>query len=73
MLNNTQTGTLGAWEVTRGGDIVVAIVDTGCNYRHADLINNMWNNPGELINGIDDDENGALGGWAIVTNRQCAY
>jgi subtilisin family serine protease len=47
-----------AWDVTTGGDIPVAIVDTGIYYNHSDLRNNMWHNPGEAVNGIDDDHNG---------------
>jgi subtilisin family serine protease len=33
-------------------------VDTGIDYNHADLTHNMWRNPGELPNGLDDDNNG---------------
>jgi subtilisin family serine protease len=38
--------------------LVVGVVDTGVDYRHPDLKNNMWINPGEIPNnGIDDDGN----------------
>lgn len=38
---------------------VVAVVDTGIDYNHPDLAENMWVNPGEIAgNGIDDDRNG---------------
>jgi subtilisin family serine protease len=47
-----------AWDVATGGDIPVAIVDTGVDYNHADLRNNMWRNPREPVNGVDDDQNG---------------
>jgi enediyne biosynthesis protein E4 len=49
-----------AWGVTNGSsNIVVAVIDTGINYRHEDLAANMWRNPGEIPgNGIDDDGNG---------------
>jgi subtilisin family serine protease len=47
-----------AWDVATGGDITVAVVDTGIDYTHGDLIHNMWRNPAELPNGIDDDQNG---------------
>ena len=39
--------------------IVVAVVDTGVDYDHEDLKNNMWTNPGEIPgDGIDNDGNG---------------
>jgi thermitase len=41
--------------------IIVAVVDTGVDYNHADLKNVMWTNPGEIAgNGIDDDGNGYI-------------
>ncbi len=49
-----------AWDVTTGdGDIIVAVIDTGVDYRHPDLVDNIWTNPSEVPgNGIDDDMNG---------------
>lgn len=51
-----------AWQVTTGSaDVVVAVIDTGINYRHEDLAANMWRNPGEIAgNGLDDDGNGKV-------------
>jgi len=68
-LNNTQQsgGTADAdidapeaWASTRGDrSIVVGVIDTGIDYRHSDLRENMWVNPGEVKgNGMDDDGNG---------------
>jgi subtilisin family serine protease len=35
-----------AWNVTTGtGQTIVAVIDTGVDYTHPDLINNMWVNP----------------------------
>ncbi len=49
-----------AWRITNGSaDVVVAVIDTGVNYRHEDLAANLWRNPGEIPgNGLDDDGNG---------------
>jgi hypothetical protein len=42
-----------AWKITTGSkSIVVAILDDGFCYTHADLIDNIWHNPGE--GGIDN-------------------
>ena len=39
--------------------MVVAVIDTGVDYTHADLAANIWINPGEIAgNGIDNDGNG---------------
>jgi len=57
-----------AWPLTlTPGNIIIAIVDTGVNYTHSDLNNNIWTNPGEIANNnIDDDGNGFIDdirGW----------
>ncbi len=51
-----------AWDVTIGsGGVVVAIIDTGADYGHADLNGNIWVNAGEVPgNGIDDDGDGLV-------------
>lgn len=41
--------------------IIVAIVDTGIDYEHRDLKENVWVNKNEIPrNGIDDDKNGYI-------------
>ena len=42
-----------------GKGVVIAVIDTGVDYNHKDLADNMWTNPNEIPdNGIDDDGNG---------------
>jgi subtilisin family serine protease len=59
--NNVDINAPEAWN--GGADCssqVVAVIDTGVMYDHADLATNMWRNPNETINGIDDDGNGVV-------------
>ena len=38
-----------AWDITTvDPTIVIAVIDTGVEYTHADLANNVWINPGEI-------------------------
>lgn len=63
-----------AWEITQGRkEIVVAIIDSGVDFSHPDLDDNIeWINTGEIAgNSIDDDGNGYVDdvyGWDFVSN-----
>ncbi|HSS03908.1 MAG TPA: S8 family serine peptidase, partial [Solirubrobacterales bacterium] len=51
----------GAWDRTVGTpNTVVADIDTGYRFEHPDLANVAWINPGETLNGLDDDGDGIV-------------
>ena len=57
-----------AWAIEKGDrNVVIAIIDSGIDYRHDDLAPKAWINPGEMPeNGLDDDGNGYVDdvyGW----------
>ncbi|MCL0062528.1 S8 family serine peptidase, partial [Thermodesulfovibrionales bacterium] len=63
-----------AWEITTGlSDVIIAVIDTGVNYLHPELVGNMWVNTAELtgVAGVDDDGNGFtddIWGWDFFDN-----
>jgi subtilisin family serine protease len=76
-----------AWDIERGsGQVIVGMVDSGIDYHHQDLADNIWINPGEDLNGngqvdstdfngIDDDGNGYVDdirGWDFTDAPQFA-
>ena len=59
-----------AWDITTGGALPIAVVDTGIDLDHPDLREKIWSNAGEIpSNGIDDDGNGYIDdvqGWDFL-------
>ena len=52
-----------AWSLTKGSkDIVIALIDTGIDFKHPELATNIWINEAEKngLPGIDDDKNGFI-------------
>jgi len=77
-----------AWDIETGDEsIVIAIHDTGVDWDHPDLEDNIWINSGEDLNGngivdpsdfndIDDDGNGFIDdirGWDFVDTTYPVY
>jgi len=56
-----------AWNSARGAGTVVAVVDSGLDFSHPDIQENVWTNTDEIAgNGVDDDGNGYVddsNGW----------
>jgi thermitase len=62
-----------AWDSYTGDqNVKVGIIDTGLDYLHPDLIDNVWTNPGEIPgNSLDDDGNGFVDdihGWDFAND-----
>jgi len=67
-----------AWQVFDSSEpVIVAVIDTGIQYYHPDLKDNMWVNPGEIPDdGIDNDGNGFVDdvyGWDFFWNDNTVY
>ncbi len=65
-------GAPAAWDTVTGAGQVIAILDTGVDWDHPDLDDNIWENADEIPNnGIDDDNNGYIDdirGWDYINN-----
>ena len=61
-----------AWDITKGdSNIIVAVSDAGTTLNHPDLVNSIYHNTADPINGIDDDNDGLVDnyyGWDFSGN-----
>jgi subtilisin family serine protease len=76
-VNGADIHVMPLWQqgITGSKNVLVAMVDTGLDWQHPDLMGNLYENPGEAgaksNNGIDDDNNGYIDdvhGWNTLTN-----
>jgi subtilisin family serine protease len=67
-----------AWAVGNTGSrsIYVGVIDEGIQYTHPDLDANVWTNPFDPVDGIDNDGNGKVDdvhGWDFFHNDNSVY
>lgn len=66
-----------AWPSSTGRSVTVAVIDSGIDVTHPDLIDRIWTNPSEVCgNGVDDDHNGYVDdchGWNFIASSPEVY
>ena len=60
-----------AWGLQKGNNLFsIAVIDSGLDLNHPDLLTKLWTNSGEVVgNGVDDDGNGYVDdahGWDFL-------
>ena len=67
-----------AWAAGKVGSnaVYIAVTDHGVNFDHPDLKANVWTNPFDPVNGVDDDGNGYVDdvhGWDFANDDSSVY
>jgi hypothetical protein len=67
-----------AWAVDKTGSasVYVGIIDEGIQLTHPDLDGQVWINPNDPVNGVDNDGNGLVddvNGWDFANNDNTIY
>ena len=67
-----------AWNAgdTGNGNVVVGVIDEGVMVNHSDLAANVWRNPAEPVDGVDNDGNGYVddvNGWDFAGNNSTVF
>jgi subtilisin family serine protease len=72
----SQAGELWAKDITGSNDVYVAVIDEGIDFNHPDLAPNIWTNPFDPLDGLDNDGNGKaddIHGWDFYQRNNTIY
>jgi subtilisin family serine protease len=72
----SQAGEAWAANATGSANVYVGVIDEGIDVSHPDLAANMWQNPFDPVDGIDNDKNGYVDdvrGWDFHNNDATVY
>ena len=72
------SGAAEAWSTgyTGSRDVVVGVIDEGIQFDHPDLAANVWTNPFDPVDGVDNDGNGYIDdvhGWDFFNNDSTIF